>query len=81
MLLMAVLADLTKKLKVNVDDPRNICENICDKYEKKDNNKLSNICKGLESCTWRNTKVDPDDWFNYLSHLNNRVDNILVFVL
>ena len=40
-----------------MDDPRKMFEIICDKYDNKGNNKVSNLCKELENCTLKNTKV------------------------
>ena len=49
MVMMAVTEALTKNLEVHMDDPSKIFEIICDKYDKKGNNKLSNLCKELEN--------------------------------
>ena len=61
-----------------MDDPSNMSEIICDKYDKKVSNKMSNLSKDLESCTLRNTKFEPDDWITDLSHLNDRIENISI---
>ena len=61
-----------------MDEPRKTFEIICDKYDKKSNNKLYNICKELKSCTLKNTKVYPDDWITDLYHLNDRIENIII---
>ena len=64
-----------------MDGPRKMFEIICDKYffyDKKGNNRLSNLCKELESCTLKNSKVDSYDWFTGFSHLNYSIDNISI---
>ena len=43
-----------------MDDLRKMFEIICDKYDKKGNNKISNLYKKLESCTLKNTRDDTD---------------------
>ena len=45
MFMMSVTSTLSKKLEENMGDPSNMFEIICDKYYKKGNNKLYNICK------------------------------------
>ena len=40
---MEVPAALMKKLEVQVDIPRKMFDIICEKYDKKGNNKLSNL--------------------------------------
>ena len=60
-----------------MDEPRNIFEIICDKYDKKGNNKISNLCKELESYTLRNTKVDLDGWFADLYCLSVMVEKVI----
>ena len=49
MLMMSVPSVLPKRLEAHMDDPSKIFEIICDKYDKKGNNKLSNLCKELEN--------------------------------
>ena len=44
MFMMEAPEYLLKKLEAHVDEPRNMFEIIRDKYDKKCNNKLSNIC-------------------------------------
>ena len=51
---------------------------IWEKYDKKGNNKLSNLCKELGSFTYNSNKDDPDDWFTDLSHLNNSIEKIII---
>ena len=79
MLLMALPVALLKKLETHMNNPIKIFEIICDKYDKKGNNKLSNLCKLLESCVLNNIGVDTDYWFTYFSHLNYRIDNISIY--
>ena len=50
-----------ENLEDHMDDPSKMFEIICDKYDRKGNNKLSNLCKKLENCTLKNTKVETDD--------------------
>ena len=76
MLMMSVPAALCKKLERYIDEPRKIFEIICDKYYNKGNNKLSNLFREFKICTLKSTKVNPDEWFNDLSHLNNRIEKI-----
>ena len=45
MFMMAVPEYLSKKLEAHIDDPSKMFEIICDKYDEKGNNKLSNLCK------------------------------------
>ena len=61
-----------------MDDPSKRFEIICDKHDKKDNNKLSNLCKELESCTFKNIKFNTDDWFGDFSHLNDSIEKIII---
>ena len=79
MLMMTALEYFPKTLEAHVDDPIKTLEIICEKYGKKGNNKLSKLCKALENFTLNNSKVEPYDWFNYLSHLNNRIDKIIIY--
>lgn len=37
---------------------------------------LSNLCKELEKCKLRNTKMEPDDWFTNITNLNDRIEKI-----
>ena len=76
---MEVPEYFSKKLDAHVDDPSKIFDIICDKYENKDNNKLSNLCKELKICTLNNMRVYPDDWLTDLSHLNYRIEKIIIY--
>ena len=77
MLIIAVTTALSKKFKAHIDDPSKMFEIICDKYDKKGNNKISNLCKELESYTLRNTKVDLDGWFADLYCLSVMVEKVI----
>ena len=76
--MMALPTALLKNLNVHVDDPSKIFEIICDKYDRKDKNNLSNLCKKLKNITLNNNKVDSDSWVTYLSRLNDCIDNISI---
>ena len=75
--MMAESEALSNKSEAHMDDPGKIFEIIFDRYDKKCNKKLSNLCKELESFTLKNTKVETDYWFTDLSHFNNRIEKII----
>ena len=49
---------------------------ICYKFDKKDNNKLENLCNNFEKCTLKNKNMEPDYWFIYLISMNDSIENI-----
>ena len=51
---------------------------ICDKNDNKGKNKLSNLCKELESCILKNTKFNPEYSFIDLYPLNDSIENIII---
>lgn len=76
MLMMSVPGNMSKKLEPCMESPYTMFKIVCAKYDKKGNNKLSNLCKELEKCKLRNTKTEPDDWFTNLTNLNDRIEKI-----
>ena len=76
MLMMSVPDNMSKKLEPCMESPYTMFKIVCAKYDKKGNNKLSNLCKELEKCKLRSTKVEPDDWFTNLTSLNDRIEKI-----
>ena len=70
MLIMAVPEYLSKKLEAHMGDPRKMFEIVCENNYKKVNNKMSNLCKKLKSCTFKDNKAETDYWFTFLSRLN-----------
>ena len=76
MLMMSVPGNMSKKLEPCMESPYTMFKIVCAKYDKKGNNKLSNLCKELEKCKLRSIKIEPDDWFTNLSNLNDRIEKI-----
>jgi hypothetical protein len=76
MLIMAVPGTMSKKLESCDNNPYEMYKLICAKYDKKGNNKLSNLCQELEKCKLKNIKMEPDDWFTNLINLNERIEKI-----
>jgi hypothetical protein len=76
MLMMAVPGTMSKKLESHMENPHAMYRTICSKYDKRGNNKLSNLCKELEKCKLRSVRTEPDDWFTNLSNLNDRIEKI-----
>ena len=71
---------LLKDLEAHMDDPRIMFEIFCDKRDKKGNIKLSNLYKELEIWTLKNTKVETDYWVTDLSHFNNSIEKIIIYL-
>ncbi len=76
MLMMAVPGTMSKKLEPHMENPHAMYITICSKYDKRGNNKLSNLCKELEKCKLRSVRTEPDDWFTNLTNLNDRIEKI-----
>jgi len=76
MLTLAMPESVNKKLEDVKNDPKKMFEVICAKYDKKGNNKLSNLTKQLTRCRLRKTSREPDDWFIDLQELNCKIEQI-----
>ena len=76
MLMLAMPASMSQKLEEVKHDPFKMWNKICEKYDKKNNNKLTSLCKEFTKLKLRKTKTDPDDWFTELNVVNEKIGRI-----